>query len=366
VDQQIIEVKTLKAVNNRIPSLDGLRAFSILLVLMGHGAATVPAGWQPSEWSSAIIENSSLGVYVFFVISGFLITRLLMKERQKTGNISIKDFYIRRAFRIWPAFYVFWLAVLILGGIGAIQLHVGEAIAAGLYAWNYYPGGQTWFLGHTWSLAVEEQFYLLWPVTLRLLGNSRGRFFSAAVILLSPVVRVATYFLFPQLRGHIPIMLHTRMDSLMFGSLAALLYDEPRFQRFLEKCYWLRLPALAAIFVIFVSSQLARVGKGSYLLTVGWTIDGCCICLLLLWSIQHESSTMGKLLNCGPIVHLGLISYSLYLWNQLFLTPLNQTVSGRFPLNFFILFAVAECSYRRVEQPFLRLRESVVKRSASA
>lgn len=355
----------MKPGTQRIPSLDGLRAFSILLVLVGHGSATFPPTWHLPDWFASIIENAELGVYVFFVISGFLITRLLMAERSKTGTISIKNFYVRRTFRIWPAFYAFWIATVLLAVVGVIKLHIGEALAAAFYYWNYYPAGQTWFLGHTWSLAVEEQFYFFWPLTLRLLGNRSARVFAAGVILVSPLIRLGTYVIFPHVHGHIPIMLHTRMDSLMFGSLAALLYDEPFFQRFLQNCYRYKLPAFAAVFAFLISPQLTRVWKGSYALSIGWSLEGLCIALILLWSIQQPSSVVGKLLNWGPVVHIGLISYSLYLWNQWFLTPLNHTVTGMFPLNALCVWAAAECSYRLVEQPFLRLRSRIADRQAA-
>jgi len=342
----------------RIPSLDGLRALSIVLVLLGHGGDSIPFASKVPIWASVVLENSGFGVFVFFVISGFLITSLLIQERSKSGTISIKNFYIRRAFRIWPAFYVLIAVVALLGLTHRIPLRLGELLAAALYFWNYYPAGATWYLGHTWSLAIEEQFYFFWPLTVRIIGNSRAAYFAIGTIAFSPLIRVASYFLLPQSRPYIPIMLHTRADALMFGAAAALLYQNVRFQQLLKICFRSHLPVFAGIFAFLISPQLARYWRGSYQLTIGWTLEGMAVMLMMIWAVQHHTGLIGRILNSRLAVHIGLISYSLYLWQQVFLAH-STAIIHRFPLNFILAFVAAELSYRLVEQPFLKMRARI-------
>jgi peptidoglycan/LPS O-acetylase OafA/YrhL len=348
----------------RIPSLDGLRAISILFVIVGHASATLPrvngtAGTLVQGLIS-LIGNGEMGVTVFFVLSGFLITTLLLKELRKTGGLSIKNFYIRRAFRIWPAFYLMIAVVVMLGVIKAIPLTTGEVISASLFYWNYYPHGATWFLGHTWSLAVEEQFYVVWPLLLKFLGAGRAAWFAAGVIAIEPAVRVANYAFAPSMRSHIGIMGHTRADSLMLGALAALLYTKPNFQNFVNHLFARHLPLVGGCFLIFVDPILEEKFRGSYMLPVGFLLQSLIIALIMLWAIQNSGRWFGRVLNSQVAVHVGLISYSLYLWQQIFLGTQNKTFTGIFPLNIVCVFAVAECSYWFIERSFLAWRKRFV------
>jgi peptidoglycan/LPS O-acetylase OafA/YrhL len=348
----------------RIPSLDGLRAISIMFVIIGHCSATLP---RVDGTAGALVQgftfiagNGEMGVTVFFVLSGFLITTLLLKELRKTGRLSIKTFYVRRAFRIWPAFYLMVAVVVFLGVIKAIPLTAGEVASAGLFFWNYYPHGVTWFLGHTWSLAVEEQFYFVWPLLLKFLGTGRAMWFAAGVIAIEPLIRVANYALVPAMRSHIGIMGHTRADSLMIGALAALLYAKPKFEQLINRLFAWHLPLAGGCFLLFVNPFLEEKGRGGYMLPAGFLLQSCIIALIMLWAIQNPDRWFGRMLNSRVAVHLGLISYSLYLWQQIFLTPLNRTFTGVFPLNLVCTFAVAECSYWFVERSFLSWRKRFV------
>jgi peptidoglycan/LPS O-acetylase OafA/YrhL len=348
----------------RIPSLDGLRAISILFVIIGHTAETMPrlegAAGSLFHALTLMAGNGGLGVTVFFVLSGFLITTLLLKEIRKTGRLSIKAFYIRRAFRIWPAFYMMVAVVVFLGIIKAIPLTVGEAVSASLFFWNYYPRGATWFLGHVWSLSVEEQFYVIWPLLLKFLGVRRAAWFAAGIIAIEPAIRIANYWLVPSMRGHIGIMGHTRADSLMIGALVALLYGTPRFEDFIGRLFAWKLPLAGGAFLLFLNPILEDKVRGAYMLPVGILLQNCIIALIMLWAIQNSDRGFGRILNSRLAIHIGLISYSLYLWQQIFLTTQNKTFTGAFPLNLLCTFAVAECSYWFVEKSFLALRKRFV------
>lgn len=145
-----------------IPSLDGFRAISILLVIFGH---LIINQLLPAPLYSILKEVSfgELGVRIFFVISGFLITYLLLKERSKNGGVNLKAFYIRRLLRIFPVFYFYLGIVAILNFSLGFQVPSLYFLSAALYIQNFSPWGSSWLIGHSWSLAVEEQFYLLWP-----------------------------------------------------------------------------------------------------------------------------------------------------------------------------------------------------------
>jgi peptidoglycan/LPS O-acetylase OafA/YrhL len=150
-----------------IPSLDGLRALSIFVVIIAHCNWYLPAAIQDSLAFRVVIGNGSLGVAIFFVISGYLITGLLLREFDKTGTVSLKRFYFRRTLRIFPPFYAFLAVVGLLWAMGVAMVGVDlrSFLAAATYTVAYYPGMKMGMIFHSWSLSIEAQFYLLWPLT---------------------------------------------------------------------------------------------------------------------------------------------------------------------------------------------------------
>ncbi len=205
-----------------IPSLDGLRAVSVLLVLASHMNGVL-AQKLPSIPYWLYVFWGALGVQTFFVISGFLITHLLLKELNKTGTVNLKRFYFRRALRIFPPFYVYLAVALSLTLVGFFPGELRAFLVAGTYTWNYLGTGSV-LVEHTWSLSLEEQFYLLWPAALVFLGARKSVKLAVCVILLSPVSRIVTYYLLPHQRALLNAMLHTGLDSIMFGCLLAMLW----------------------------------------------------------------------------------------------------------------------------------------------
>lgn len=141
----------------RIPSLDGLRAISILFVVFGHLGGTRNA----PEIITFLERYANFGVRVFFIISGYLITTLLLREHAKTSTISLREFYIRRVYRIFSAAYAFAIVALV---VFASQMRFRDVLTALTYTVNY-NSSPPWPIGHLWSLAVEEQFYILWPAS---------------------------------------------------------------------------------------------------------------------------------------------------------------------------------------------------------
>ncbi|MBV8557260.1 MAG: acyltransferase [Planctomycetaceae bacterium] len=347
--------------SNRIPSIDGLRAVSIGLVLVWHSGlrpGNVAPAFRPLVW---VTMNGPLGVSIFFVISGFLITTLLLKEADETGGISLRDFYVRRACRILPACYAFLGTLLVLKGLGMVPISLKGWLSAVVFVRNYLVPveGQDFHNAHCWSLSLEEQFYLLWPLGLILLGRRRAIWLAAGLIAAAPLSRVITYFVLPNKRPDIIYMTHTRVDTLMFGCLAALLSDSDAFRGALRRAFAFRLPLLAVFWVMVVSPLLWEAFYGRYLFTVRYTLEGLGIVLVLLWVVERPKSLVGRLLNSRPLVHLGILSYSIYLWQQLF-------IFKSFKFTLLPLLLVAECSYFLIERPFLRLRKRFLHRGRTS
>jgi peptidoglycan/LPS O-acetylase OafA/YrhL len=148
-----------------IPSLDGLRALSVVLVIVLH-TLWAEAWIHPMHEWYLVLGNGGMGVSIFFVISGYLISTLLLREWEKKGTISLKSFYLRRAFRILPPLYVYILFLVVLGATGHLPgMNFREFITAVTFTRNYVPSG-LWAMEHLWSICLEEQFYLIWPSVL--------------------------------------------------------------------------------------------------------------------------------------------------------------------------------------------------------
>jgi peptidoglycan/LPS O-acetylase OafA/YrhL len=229
-----------------------------------------------------------------------------------------------------------------------------------------------WSLEHFWTLSVEEQFYLIWPFVLYfclrhrsgITGRSAASRVAITVILISPVIRVVSSFL-PVPYLHNGGMFHMRADSLMFGCVVALLQGTPAFERvyaFATKIWW--IPPV----VIFLSAYLGVRFRNYWQFPLGLTVTGIAIAFFLLWCVRNPSSVVGRVLNARPVVHIGVLSYSIYIWQTLFLHRGNEALFGPslklisvFPGNWLAILLVAEFSYYVVEQPSLRLRNRLMR-----
>jgi peptidoglycan/LPS O-acetylase OafA/YrhL len=323
----------------RIPSLDGLRAISITLVVLSHLVMWKHVSFEPLE------SYGILGVNVFFVLSGYLITNLLLNEYEHSSTISLRDFYIRRAFRIFPAAFVF-LAVVVL--LFRQQMRWSHVAAALLYVANM-DVSRPWMFGHLWSLSIEEQFYLLWPFAVKRWHHQKTMILLC-VFLATPLFRAALYAFKVQngLVGSLPVF----ADQLAIGCLLAILA--------------LRLPkisgslALAMVFAVISIPWFPATSRWRtlFLLFVLRPLLQVSIAGLVLHVIQVPY----RVLNWSPVAWLGRISYSLYLWQELFCS--NPSLH----LGYALVLPALGCaclSYYLVEQPMLRLRERRARRRES-
>ena len=334
-----------------IPSLDGLRAVSIGLVLWSHAAVGMHFGsFAPSN---AVGE---LGVQIFFVISGYLITKLLLKEYVRTSRLRLGAFYLRRATRIMPAYFVYLAVVAGAIAMGWLQWPSdGRWWPALTYTSNVVPTN-AWAVGHSWSLSVEEQFYLTWPFALAKLGPKRARWVALAAILSGPVIRA---LIFGATRDGFRTGTWNH-DLIAMGCLLALMED--RLQR---HDYW-RALMNSRLFVLIPISALAlflgTIGGFrwvfAFYVLVGIPLVGLGITLTVAWCIHNSRGRIGRLLNCQPLRAAGILSYSLYLWQECFLTT-DRRNSIPVAIGCAVLMAVA--SYYLVERPGIRLRQWLTK-----
>lgn len=339
----------------RLPSLDGLRACSIALVIAAHASKLLAQGGVRPRGLGLLGQWGPVGVTVFFVLSGFLITTLLVHERERSGRIDLRAFYARRAFRILPAYWAFLLAVLVCGAAGGVALTSSAFLRALTFSTDY-ANSDVWVLGHSWSLSVEEQFYLFWPLLLWLLGTRRGTRAALLLILAAPLARGATYLWIPEARGALPFMLHTRVDALMLGCLAALLRaqapEHPALR--LARTGWAALAS--ALFLLIGSGVCTHLFGGVYFAVVDLTLTPLAACSVLLWALAHPGTRVGRALNRPAVAKLGVLSYSLYLWQQPFLDPSRHPPLATLPLAIGAAVLLAWASHRWVEAPFLALR----------
>jgi peptidoglycan/LPS O-acetylase OafA/YrhL len=353
----------------RIPSLDGLRALSIFLVLGLHTIQRLEFTQHISYLWVGLFDGDT-GVFIFFVISGYLITSLLLHEHAKRGSVSLRGFYFRRAMRILPPLYAYVGVLLLLGWAGRQAIFKIDIVSA-LFFFHDYAPSHMWSLEHFWSLSIEEQFYFLWPFLLLyclrrpgLEGRLKASKIALAIILVAPFLRV---FSFTVARGtllHNSYGFHFRADSLMFGCLVALLQGTPLFERFyhLATRIWWIPPA-----VILLSDLLGARFMNYWEFPIGFTLCGVAISLFLLWCVRNPGSVVGRLLNSRILSHIGVLSYSIYIWQTLFLNYDNRSLFGpslkllyTLPFSWLAIFLAAEISYNLIEQPSLRLRSRLL------
>lgn len=359
----------------RVRVLDGLRGVAILLVMSGHSIEQFSLLKSTPELLRAILGNSSFGVRLFFVLSGFLITTLLLKERDSFDRVSLVYFYVRRSLRIFPAFYVYVSTMLAASALTWVSITNQQFLSAATYTWNYAgaigiqgTAQGSWYLGHLWTLALEEQFYLVWPMLFILLSPRKLLAVSLIAIFLCPIVRVATYLLVPEWRGYLGMMFHTAIDSILMGcAFAVVRHRSGPFYRELVRRFSSTIALAGLVFLpLVVSPCLRALAGGNYSITLGITLDAVCVGLLLcvLEDKQHLSILKSGLCSTW-LVWLGQLSYSLYLWQQPFLAEDNSFVNQNLLLAGVCITLAAMVSYYLIEKPILSLKRYFARSSFS-
>jgi len=310
---------------------------------LSHPGRGFPEFWFPF--------GGAAGVSLFFVISGFLITTLLLAERQRDGGISLTKFYLRRSLRIFPPFYVFVLAVVVLSHLGLADAPGPAVLASATYWMNFY-GGNAGTLGHTWSLSIEEQFYLVWPFIVARCSSRQSVGFAILVAAAWPLLRLARH---GYLYSPIPeeALRSSGLDTILWGSVLALLsYDAAaEWLKAAARWRWPLFVSLACLLFIYTFKERWPLSI-VFLLPL---LRNLSLTVLLWWSINNKDSLWGRLLESPPLAFVGRLSYSLYLWHGLFITSSHWWLC-RFPFNWLASFALALASYYWVELPSNQLR----------
>lgn len=347
------------------PSLDGLRAVSIFIVLCAHLRGRYEYILPTAVWEYFFAGN--IGVYVFFCISGFLITSLLLKEKLTTGNISLKNFYIRRFFRIIPVSILYLVLLFILNKVLHLNVSLLAFGAAFIYIINIAFRSQ-WFISHYWSLSVEEQFYLFFPFLVK-----KGPDFALRAILIIEVILLSirilyNYSLFPDnMLFEVFRRAITNLDGVLLGALTAILV----FKRVISIELFSRYNLLIKIGCILTIPLFGSNFIG--FAPINSSITSILICVLLLCCLLPTNDFIFKILNWGPMKKIGVLSYSLYIFQQFFLVPppiifklyqfklpdpqLYKLPFVYFPYNIISLIVVAYLSYNYFEKPFLKLKD---------
>jgi peptidoglycan/LPS O-acetylase OafA/YrhL len=340
------------------PALDGLRAIAVAGVLFAHiGYYIAPDGF--------------LGVDVFFVLSGFLITRLLAAEHQRAGSISLRRFYARRALRLYPALIAAVVGCLVFydrlyGSVGGWWREAWPSLTYLMdivRSTGYLPTAGP--LGITWTLAVEEHFYLLWPLLLLVLlrrypPEKVGRIsLGIALVCWLSLLTCSAFDLVS------PYRLYFRPDlrsaGLFVGCALALLGHRIAGQV-------LRRAALPAGLLLLVLFQLHASNTGLAAYAVRMPVTWLCAAVLVGAVDRNAAGFVGRVLAWAPLAYIGRISYGLYLYHLAIITLLAQETSLRFSvrmsLEVLLPIAVAAVSYRMLETPFLRLKSRFAQPSA--
>jgi peptidoglycan/LPS O-acetylase OafA/YrhL len=356
------------------PALDGLRALAILAVVIAHNFPPyLPAG--------------ILGVDLFFVLSGFLITTILYQEWRNTGAINLRQFYARRALRLFPALAVLVLVCCVGSMLCCSKPVVQEIRKAACGALFYYSNWRsvrgflqgnlllTWnVLLHTWSLSVEEQFYLLWPLLLcGLLWLKVGRRRLAALLVGGIVgVTALRVYLYPTWRLLLYFRSDARADGLLVGCLAALLYCWgilPQ-RRVARVC--LQAAAVAALVVLCWQCRLHLDLRRPFLYYGGFTLVAVETAVVLLAVLAGPPQVLSWLLEFPVLVWIGRVSYGMYLWHFPIMTVGNTVLGSRLPwqwvstVNVTATFLAAALSFYGIERPFLRLKDRLQRKTAAA
>ncbi len=339
-----------------LPSLDGWRAIAILWVFEGHS--------QP--WSLGSLNNHWLrstgdrGVQLFFALSGLLICNRLLREEQRYGSISLRSFYTRRFFRIQPAALTYLAVVSLLMLSGEIQRVWSAVAGAALMIRNLFPRTATeWETAHFWSLAVEEHFYLLFPGFLVLCRRYRLALMCTLVVALE-FWRVLVLHT-PRLQGF-SSLIYLRTDmvigGILLGCIFALALTRVPILTF-AKSYLYPWVALLYTGMVFTRLELHHSRSDHALIITVYP-------LLITATMLHPGSLTTRFLELPPLRFIGRISYSLYLWQELFFNYFKAPVPGSYHSHVFLCwcsaFACAIASYYLIETPLIRRGHAMARR----
>ena len=344
----------------RLPTLDGWRGIAILAVLCSHIRWPVPEMVRVGQYGA-------MGVHLFFALSGFLITTRLIEEWQASKRVDWRNFYIRRVFRILPPAFLYLAAIAVLGiGLQWIPTSWPQLAASAFFYRNYLTSTfpEPRYTAHFWSLAVEEHFYVLWPVVLALTGIRRAVWVAPSLGIGVGIWRALDQHfnwvaaLDPALKGSV-WRTDYRLDTLFFGCAAALLWSYPQVRISVNT-----IAGTAGVCVVLLATVACL-----YWQPLGYlSMLAILMALLPVATVGRPESLAGRFLDSPVLKFVGRISYSLYLWQELFFPVFGvQATLGvvqTWPWNLIPAFGLAMLSYYFVEKPFIGYGKSIQRRRA--
>jgi peptidoglycan/LPS O-acetylase OafA/YrhL len=350
-----------------IPSLDGIRALSFLIVFLAHAGLE---RWVPGY----------LGLTVFFFLSGYLITTLLRIEYEQTGTISLRQFYLRRALRIFPPFYLVLIGASGLTFVGVLDgsLQPSAVLIQVLHLGNYEIIRHGWWDGRApgtwvyWSLAVEEHFYLVFPLVYL---HLRRRLPSAPqqMLVLSTICaavlawRCVLVFGLQAPKERLYVATDTRIDSILFGCILAI-YGNPVLDRQQVGTRWMKACWMPLGVVLLIVSLVVRTPQFDQ--TLRYTLQGIALVPLFVVAIRYHDRGSMRLLNMGWLRRIGVLSYGMYLVHTSVIYGVQQWTSWHPAIQGVLAFGLslllASLIYHTVEQPSARLRKRLSQRLAAS
>jgi peptidoglycan/LPS O-acetylase OafA/YrhL len=337
----------------RISTLDGWRGVAILLVLAEH------AGQYGQFKNQMWARQGSLGVDIFFVLSGYIITTRLISERAKDSTINLRSFYLRRVFRILPLVVIYLLALWLVSRFVSLRDFHWRELAGSLFFFRNYqlaahPSGT--YTAQFWSLSIEEHFYLLWPALFLWFGNRRALWLAVTGAMTGGVWRLydcthPSSLIGRMLPAATPglrfLRTDVRFDGLLLGCALALALTRPSVRDFVFRNFPKETPLLAGV-VLFQNLRWTNSFPSftTYVL----------VTVMIASTLVVEEGLAHQWLNSHLLIWIGTISYSVYVWQQLFLLRPGGIICplGRlsfFPVNMACVFGVAFCSFYFVERP---------------
>jgi peptidoglycan/LPS O-acetylase OafA/YrhL len=339
-----VNVTTASEQSDRIATLDGLRAMAILLVIGSHA--------MDHEKYADLARGGIAGVMIFFALSGYLITTRLLSEYKKAGRIDLRNFYLRRAFRILPPAVTFLSVVWILSSLGIVECDGRSLLSALFFYANYVNlSDMAWRVGHFWSLSVEEHFYLIWPCLLIAFGVMQGWRTAASLAIAICLWRAAdthyhiaaTAFGAPYLEG-LGLRTDLLADTLLWGCCLAF-------------CRFSLGPVISTCIVLMSFVSLVCFYGGLTDLVIAHNHIELFIhilpTILLGALVSCPKGAIAWFLDSPQMRFIGKLSYSLYIWQQLFLGGHGPRLP--LPIALAAAFVCAYLSYRFVEQPCIRM-----------
>lgn len=323
-----------------IPAIEGLRGVAILLVIVSHVGLgdAVPVGF---------------GVTLFFFISGFLITSLLLHEQAQTGDIALGAFYARRFLRLAPELLTMICVVSVVCAFIGHAPHRGELLAAAFYMTNYFVllgGTLTLPLISLWSLAVEEHYYLLYPLILRKVGGNPRRLLIGMIALVVAVLlwRTILVFVFHCSDDRTYFATDTRIDSIIYGAILSVL-TRMKAAEYLTRWYFL-VGAVALLGTFLIRNDAFRQ-------TLRFSLQGIALLPLFYAAVFADRLPLKRILESAPMLLIGRLSYSLYLWHFPVVMLVGQYTKWPAAAAIPIFSAIAACSYYFIEARLTPLRK---------